>query len=281
MKKNLKKPLKIVLWTLGGLVAFVVLLVATLPLWISPVVCPIVNKVAPTITKTDFKIEKFTVNPWKARIEIGGLLIGNPEGYEEPRAVELKQFVVDVRLFSLLTKVIHVEEVTIRDCFVSKISGGTNNVDNIAQILANVTGTQPGVAAEDAAEAAKDAAEDAAKDGAKDGEPKEVAKDDDDVAPDAEEAGPSLLDKYKIIVDRVTVDGVKLKMKLLTIPVPSFTLTDIGTASGGVKVTDVGGLVWDSILKGSTNIGDAADKAADAIGEGAAKAADALKGLFK
>ena len=280
MKKNLKKPLKIVLWTLGGLVAFVVLLVATLPLWISPVVCPIVNKVAPTITKTDFKIEKFTVNPWTARIEIGGLLIGNPEGYEEPRAVELKQFVVDVRLFSLLTKVIHVEEVTIRDCFVSKISGGTNNVDNIAQILANVTGTQPGVAADAVDEAAEDAAE-AAKDAAKDGEPKDVAKDDDDVAPDAEEAAPSLLDKYKIIVDRVTVDGVKLKMKLLTIPVPSFTLTDIGTASGGVKVTDVGGLVWDSILKGSTNIGDAADKAADAIGEGAAKAADALKGLFK
>ena len=32
MKNPLKKTLKIVLWTLGGLVAFVVLLVATLPL---------------------------------------------------------------------------------------------------------------------------------------------------------------------------------------------------------------------------------------------------------
>jgi hypothetical protein len=290
MKNPLKKTLKIVLWTLGGLVALVVLLVATLPLWLSPVVCPIVNKVAPEITKTDFRLEKLSVNPWTARVEVGGLLVGNPEGYSDPRAVELKQFVVDVRLFSLLTKVIHVEEVTIRDCFVSYSVGGTNKIDNVKQILANVTGEQP--AAEDP-EAAKEL-EEAAKDvnaAAQDGKPKEVAKDDDAAEAPAEEEGPSLIDQYKIIIDRVTVDGVKVKLQMVTFPSLSITLNDIGKDSGGVKVTDALGIIWDRILKGSTNIGDAAGaaadaigegagKAADAIGEGAEKAADALKGLF-
>ena len=268
MKNPLKKTLKIVLWTLGGLVAFVVLLVATLPLWLSPVVCPIVNKVAPTITKTDFKLEKISVNPWTARVEVGGLLVGNPEGYSDPRAVELKQFVVDVRLFSLLTKVIHVEEVTIRDCFVSYSVGGTNKIDNVKQILANVTGEQPG-AEETPAEAAKDGAE-----VAKDEAAKDAAE-----AP-AEEEAPSLVDQYKIIIDRVTVDGVKVKLQMVTFPSLSITLNDIGKDSGGVKPTDALGLIWDRIMKSATNIGDAASAAADAVGEGAEKAADALKGLF-
>lgn len=279
MKNPLKKTLKIVLWTLGGLVALVVLLVAALPLWLGPVVCPIVNKVAPMITKTDFKIEKLSVNPWTARVEVGGLLVGNPEGYSDPRAVELKQFVLDVKPLSLLTKVIHVEEVTVRDCFVSYSVGGSNKVNNVSQILANVTGEQP--AAEDP-EAAKEL-EEAAKDvnaAAQDGEPKEVAKDDDAAEAPAEEEGPSLVDQYKIIIDRVTVDGVKVKLQMITLPSLSLTLNDIGKDSGGVKPTDALGLIWDRIMKSATNIGDAASAAADAVGEGAEKAVDAVKDLL-
>ena len=269
MRNLLKKTLKIVLWTLGGLVALVVLLVATLPLWLSPVACPIVNKVAPKLTKTDFKIEKLSVNPWTARVEVGGLLVGNPEGYSDPRAVELKQFVVDVELFSLLTKVIHVEEVTIRDCFVSYSVGGTNKIDNVKQILQNVKG-EP-VASDDAA---KDGAEPPA-------EAKDVAK---DAAEEASEevAETSPADDYKVIIDRVTVDGVKVKLQMITLPVPSFTLNDIGKESGGVVPADAVGLVWDSILKSASNLGDAAEKAADAINKGAEKAADAInKGAEK
>ena len=270
MKNPLKKTLKIALWTLGGLVAFVVLLVATLPLWISPVVCPIVNKVAPTMTKTDFKIEKLSVNPYTARLEVGGLLVGNPEGYSDPRAVDLKQFVVDVKLFSLLTKVIHVEEVTIRDCFVSYSIGGTNKVDNIKQILANVTRKPLG--ADDARADALEAPEKTAPE-KKDDEPQEVAKDD---------AAEDVSDPYKVIIDRVTVDGVKVKLQMITLPVPSFTLNDIGKESGGVVPADAVGLVWDSILKSASNLGDAAEKAADAINKGAEKAADAInKGAEK
>ena len=151
-KSGFKKLLKVLLWTLVGVVAFVVLLVATLPLWIGAVVCPVANSVAPKITKTEFNLGHLAVNPYTGRLEVGDFLLGNPEGYSDPRAVELGKLVVDVAVPSLVSDVIHIEELTVDGCFVSYSIGGTNKIDNISQILLNVSGDK-----EDVAEAREDA----------------------------------------------------------------------------------------------------------------------------
>lgn len=288
MKKKssgLMKLVKAVLWTLGGVLALVVLLVATLPLWIGTVARPVANAVAPKITKTDFNLGHLYLNPYTGRLEVGDLLLGNPEGYSDPRAVELGKLVVDVAVTSLASDVIRIEELTIDGCFVSYSIGGTNGIDNISQILLNVSGDSEDVAearedAEPAPETeaeAKDAVEDAAE---------ELADDD------------SPAKEIRVVIDRVTVRGVKVKLQMFTVPVPDMTFEDVGKDVGGVAPADVVGIIWDRILKGATNVGDGlsalggmlgdgAGKGADAVGDGAKavgeetkKAAEAVKGLF-
>lgn len=288
MKKKssgLMKLVKAVLWTLGGVLALVVLLVATLPLWIGTVARPVANAVAPKITKTDFNLGHLYLNPYTGRLEVGDLLLGNPEGYSDPRAVELGKLVVDVAVTSLASDVIRIEELTIDGCFVSYSIGGTNGIDNISQILLNVSGD-----AEDVAEAREDAepppqteaeAKDAVEDAAE-----ELAEDD------------SPAKKIRVVIDRVTVRGVKVKLQMFTVPVPNMTFEDVGKDVGGVAPADVVGIIWDRILKGATNVGDGlsalggmlgdgAGKGADAVGDGAKavgeetkKAVEAVKGLF-
>lgn len=279
-KSGFKKLLKVLLWTLVGVVAFVVLLVATLPLWIGAVVCPVANSVAPKITKTEFNLGHLAVNPYTGRLEVGDFLLGNPEGYSDPRAVELGKLVVDVAVPSLVSDVIHVEEITIDGCFVSYSVGGTNKIDNISQILLNVSGDK-----EDVAEAREDA-----------GPSPTTEAEAKDAAEEVAEEAPGK--KRRIIIDRVTVRGVKVKLQKLTIPVPNMTFEDIGKDVGGVAPADVVGIIWDRILKGATDVGaglsalggllgdganavgDGAGAAADAVGEGAEKAADAVKNIF-
>ena len=286
MKKKsswFKKLVKGALWTLAGVVAFVVLAVATLPLWIGPVARPAANAIAPRITKTDFFLGHLALNPYTGRLEVGDLLIGNPEGYSDPRAVELGKLVVDVAVPSLATDVIRIEELTVDGCFVSYSIGGTNGIDNISQILMNVSGDAEDVAEarEDAEPApqteaeAKEAANDAVEDAAE-----ELAEDD------------SPAREIRVVIDRVTVRGVKVKLQMFTIPVPDMTFEDIGKDVGGVAPADAVGIVWDRILKGATSVGDGvsalgsllgkgAGKGADAVGDGAKAAADAVGGGAK
>lgn len=304
MKKKssfLKKAVKAVLWTLGCVVALVVLLVATLPLWVGPVVRPAVNAVAPKFTKTAFSIGHLALNPYTGRLEVGDFLLGNPEGYSDPRAVELGKLVVDVDMATVASDVIRVEELTVDGCFVSYSVGGTNGIDNISQILMNVSGE----ADDDEEEGeAQDDAPPAEAEGPAEGEAAEEVADGDDGTPAKE---------IRVIIDRVTVRGVKVNLQGFTIPVPNMEFKDVGSDVGGVAPADVAGLLWDRILKGATGIGDgisalggllgdgagaasgavsdgagaAADavgegakKAADAVGEGAKKTADAVKNLL-
>ena len=231
----MKKLLKFVFWTLVVLVLLAVLLVATLPLWLGPVARPIANRVAPTITKTDFNLGHLSLNPYTGRLEVGDVLIGNPSGYSEARAVALGSLTVVADLSSVLSDRIHVREVTLSDCFVSYLYGGENNVDNITQLRMNVAGGK------EKYEAAKlrheqEAAEEAA-------------------APQPAEKSEST---RKVVIDRLTVSGVKVKLQMITIPVPTITLTDLGKDSGGLTLVELTTQVWDAILKSASSVGDGA-----------------------
>ena len=231
----MRKLLKFAFRALGALVLLAVLLVATLPLWLGPVARPIANRVAPTITKTDFSLGKLSLNPYTGRLEVGDVLIGNPAGYSEARAVALGSLTVVADLSSVLSDCIHVREVTLSDCFVSYLYGGENSVDNITQLRMNVAGGK------EKYEAAKLRQEQAAAEEAAAPQP-------------AEESEPA----RKVVIDRLTVSGVKVKLQMITVPVPTITLTDLGKKSGGVTLTELTTQVWDAILKGASSVGDGA-----------------------
>lgn len=253
----MKKLLKFVFWTLVVLVLLAVLLVATLPLWLGPVARPIANRVAPAVTKTDFNLGHLSLNPYTGRLEVGDVLIGNPAGYSEARAVALGSLTVVADLSSVFSDCIHVREVTLSDCFVSYLYGGANNVDNITQLRMNVAG---GKEKYEAAQRRQEAAEEAAAE-----------------APEADAEEPS----RRLVIDRLTVTGVRVKLQMLTLPVPPITLTDLGKKSGGLTLAELTAQVWDAILKSAAKAGDGAAALGGLINTTAADLGTAVKNAGK
>ena len=293
----MKKFLKIVGWIILGIVVLALALVLTLPLWLGPVVKPVANAAVPKLTKTTFNLGHLSLNPYTGRFELGDMQLGNPEGYSEPTALAVSNIVVDVAMTTACDKYVHIEEVTVEGVFVSLVKGGENNVDNMLQIQYNVAGGKEKYEANKAKKESE--------------KPEEKPEE-----PEAD-AG----DGKKIVIDRLTLNDIKVKYGLITIPVPSITLTDLGKESDGLSIGELFDAVWEAILNAALAVGDGAKalggllksgagavgesagkavdaagdvagktvdavgegagKAVDAAGEAASKAANAIKGLFK
>ena len=276
----MKKLLKILGITILSIVALALLLVLTLPLWLGPVVKPLANSAVPKLTKTSFNLGHLSLNPYTGRFELGDMVLGNPAGYDEPTAVAVSNIVVDVAMTTACDKYVHIEEVTIDGVFVSLVKGGENNVDNMLQIQYNVAGGK------DKYEEKQAKAEAEAK-----------------AKPDEDEGEAA--DSKKIVIDVLTLNDIKVKYGMVTIPVPSITLKDLGKESDGLTASELFEKVWEAIINAALAVGDGvkalggllksgagavgdgagkaidaigAGKAADAIGDGAGKAVDAVKG---
>ena len=211
------KILKTIGKILLGIVIVAVLLVLTLPLWLGPVVKPIANTAVPKITKTSFNLGHLSLNPYTGRFELGDMALGNPAEYDEPTAVSVGDIVFDVAMTTVFKECIHVEEVTIDGVFVSIVKGGEHNVDNMTQIQYNIAGGREKFE-EKQAKARADREAD---------EPQPAAQEDD------EDEEPS----KKVVIDVLTLSNIKVKYGLVTIPVPSITLKDLGKESDGLCYT--------------------------------------------
>lgn len=236
----MKKPVKIALWVVGGLLALVVLLVLALPLWIGPVVTGVANGVAPALTGTEFKLEKFALNPYSGRIGLVGLKLSNPKGYDEKTAVSVKSVDVSLDFCSLFSKKIHIHEVVVQDPFVSYVfdDAGSNNFE---RILGNVNAKLGG------------------------GEEEKVE------GPKKEEAQK---DGKKLVIDRLCINGTWVKYRMIKLPIPVPTLTNIGGGDDpdGASPDEVKETVWKAVSDKFTSAGGL-------LGSAAGNATDALKGL--
>ena len=262
----MKKLLKIVGGIVLGIVVLALLLVLTLPLWLGPVVKPIANAAVPNVTKTSFNLGHLYLNPYTGRFELGDMRLGNPVGYDEPTAVSVDNLVVDVAMTTLGDKYVHVEEVTVDGVFVSLVKGGANNVDNMTQIQYNVAGGKEKYEAKKAkADAEKEQSETQ-----KPEEPEEQAE---------EDSGEG----KKVVIDVLTLSNIKVKYGMLTIPVPSITLKDLGKESDGLTLGELGETIWEAILNAALAVGDGAKAlggllktGAGALGEGVGTAAGTI-----
>ena len=141
-EKKQKKPLwkrivKGLLWFLGGTLVFVLVAVLTLPLWINPVATSLARSLVPGYTGTAFNIERVNLNPYTGKLLISGVELANPEGYSEKDAFALGSLSVDVEVSSLLSKTIHVRDITIDAPFASYVfdAEGVNNFDRIIEAV--------------------------------------------------------------------------------------------------------------------------------------------------
>jgi len=267
MNAKLKKTIKICVWILAILILLPIVLLATLPLWLGPVVKPSLNAIAPKFTKTDFRIEKLYLNPYTCNFELGGIRIGNPEGFSETNAVTLGYFNVDVDTESLFTDVIVVENVEISDIFVSMVRRGDKKT-NFDVIKENIAGSRKELEQEVEKEREQQVAEER-----KEGVPEEQIK--------AEEAQVKRRLNKKIIVNRFVFRNISGKVTVpglgLTVPlaVPSIEIKDIGRDSGGL---DLDGLFAAVMKEFWANVANSAGDLGGMLGNGAGKAVDALKG---
>ena len=129
----MKKVLKFLMWTIVGILALVLVLLLTTPLWLGPTVATATTKITPHITGTPFVLEGASLNPYTGKYSITKLTLGNPEGYSVPTAFSVSNVAVDVEMSSLLTDTIHIREITIVDPYASYVSkDGVNNFEWIA-----------------------------------------------------------------------------------------------------------------------------------------------------
>jgi len=132
-KSFMRRFLKGLLWTVCGILLLVVVALLTLPLWINPVGTSLANSIVPWCTGTEFKLEQLKLNPYSGKLVVSGLRLANPEGFAEKDAASLGLLSVDVDTSSLLSKTIHVRDVTVESPFASYVfdKDGTNNFDRI------------------------------------------------------------------------------------------------------------------------------------------------------
>ena len=254
------KAVKLILKVVLGIVAVVLIAVMTLPLWLGPVVKPLASSTVPTLTKTSFAMSHLSLNPYTGRFELGGLKLGNPAGYKQPVAVSLESLVVDVAMDTLDDEFVHVEEVTVKGLYASYLTGGEYGVDNFTQIQYNLAGGKEQYEA-------KKAEEEAAKANAKP-EPMPEPEAEEDVA------------KKKFVIDRLTIDDVKVCLGPVTMPIPvTITLTDVGKKEKGVTLKELVVQVWEAILKQATQFGDGAKLLGTMLGDQAGKLGEAVKSV--
>lgn len=230
----MKKALKILLWTIASILALVLVLVLTIPLWLGPTVTVVANKVTPEYTGTPFSLGGVGINPYSGKYRITSLNLGNPKDYPVPTAFSVSNVLVDVEMTSLFSDTIHIREITIESPYVSYVSkDGTNNFEWIAAYAT-------------------------AKVGPKDEKQKEKKVE--------EEKGPG----KKVVIDKLTLAGARIKVKMLPeMPIPTITLTDIGKEKGGTSWSEVGEMLMDAIMKTSSAISEGLTTALGALGDGA------------
>jgi len=247
MKKTFKIIGKVLLWTIGVVVA----LVLALPLWIGPVVKTAANAIVPSKTGTGFNLGEFGLSQYSGRLTVGDMQLENPAGCSQKMAATLGKFHVDVDMGSVLSDTIVIEDVVIQDVFVSYVSDDKGE-NNFAIIQRNATGGKK--AAEPAQEKAAPA-------------PKESKP--------AEEGSGK-----KVIIDHLLIDKVVVQLGPVTLPLKmKIEMNGIGRKSSGVTFAEAWDEIYASVMKSFSDLGVNLNQLSAAGMDQAAKALEAAKAV--
>ena len=250
MKKILVRSL-IVLAVLAvvGVFAFV--------LFLDRIVKSGVETVGPMVTKTTVKLDKAQFSLMAGRVNLEGLLVGNPEGFKTPSAIQVGQVTVQVKPGSVLSDVIEIDEITIKAPEITYEHKGLLD-SNLKALLANVSGEGSDKPAESPAEK------------------------------------PASEKRFK--VKRIHIEGAKINLSATvlggsaaSLPMPTLTMENIGTSGDGITAGELTKEILGKILTGVTEVVKqgltSGGEAASGLGKEADKAlnktTEGIKNLFK
>lgn len=208
-----------------------------------------VNSFAPKITQTKVTLDHSSISPLTGSGTLSGLVIGNPKGWSDGNICALGKIHVSVAPFSILGDHIIVNEVVIE---APEFNYETKIIaSNVGDLLKNIEATVGGGKG--------------AQPTTKDGKP------------------------IKFEVKKFTLANGKVRLGAggagATLPMPSITLTDLGTKEGGITpdqlvlavMRSVTGSIVSATAKAAIDIGKTGGAGA---AEGVKKTGDAIKGLF-
>ena len=131
------KALKII----GILVVVLIIALFAIILNLGKIVKTGINTVVPQVTKCEAHVEDVNFNVFGGKFEIKNLVIKNPEGYKTDQAFSLGHIFVNVKMGSLMSDVIEIDQVLIDAPEITYEVGLGNS--NLNTILENVNSSLP------------------------------------------------------------------------------------------------------------------------------------------
>lgn len=238
-----------------GLVLLVVVALVAVFFSLNSIVKKGVETIGPQLTKVEMRLGAAKLSPLSGNGQLTDLFIGNPEGYKTPSAIKVGEIKVGLRLSSLRSDTMVVEEVNFQSPEIT-LEGGLDG-NNLSRILDNLEAAAGG--------------------GNQSGKTK---------APAGKEK--------KFQVKEVVVQSGKIHLSVtalggqaLTVPLPELRLQNIGTAGHGVSAAELSRQILKPLLASITKAASEAVKNAgqDILGkettEQINKASKGVKDLFK
>lgn len=253
--------MKIVKYTLLGLLLVLIAAVVAGWLYLEPLVKGVVHKFGTQVVGTEVKLEGFKFRPFSGFVEVDGLTIANPAGYSAPNLFSLGSIKVKVDVKSLMTDTIVVEDIEISkpEITYEMPDFTTSNVMQIQENIAKNTTSAP----------------------------KTEVVEEVEVKEEVAEKGKSVIIR-KVLVEGGALSAITPLQKdetALVLNMPAIELTGIGEEKKGVSISESVITIFNKILFNATSVvtgalgsaSEMAQKAASATLDEAKNVADTAK----
>ncbi len=199
---------KILLRVLLVLVVLVILAVVGIGLFLDSAAKRGVETVGPMLTKVSVKLDSVSLSPLSGTGRIKGLVVGNPEGYKTPSAIQVGSARLALEPRSLFGDKLVINSVNVQApeiTFETDLKG-----NNLSKILANVEATTGGGKTAPAQ------------------------------TPEEAKANRKLqVDEFVLSGGKINVSVTALGGKSVTVPLPEIRLTDLGKGPDGITAAEL------------------------------------------
>lgn len=274
---------------LVGFVIVVVVLLVLAVVFCNQVIESAINVAGPKMLGVPVSVEKVNVNLAKGHIALSKFYVGNPDGYSTNKALfAVDSFDVRLDTMSVFSKVVRIDSILIQHPQIAfEVIDGQSNFDKLIANLSpaeSKTNTTAKAGEKRDLSSVTNAAQLAQ--AATNGTPQVTS------AKQKKEGKKVVIKSFELNSARVSCKTPVTLGTMITIPIPSFRLHDIGTAEGGISFTQafvdifnslgrsiVGGIAGAGASIGGA-VGSGAESAGKAIGNGASSAVKAIGNLF-
>jgi uncharacterized protein involved in outer membrane biogenesis len=228
-----------------GLIALVVLLVLTViavGMFLDGAIKKGIQTVAPRLTKVEVKLDSVSLSLLSGSGKIKGLVVGNPEGYKTPSAIEVGTASLALEPRSILADKVIIRSINVQGpevTFETDLKG-----NNLSKILANLQ-----EATGDSGPASTNASK----------EPKASKK--------------LQVDEFLVSGGKIRVGITALGSKTAVVPLPEIRLADLGKGPDGITAAELTKVVLQAIEK------NAAQAASGAVADLSKEAANLTRNI--